>query len=66
MNQRRSNKKKNETDGFWIEGVEREGGRGGEGDKLQRALTNGTTKVSRFKIKQRDLKEKKWAGGCKT
>lgn len=42
LNQRRNNKKRNETDGFWNEGVERERRRGGDADKLQRALTNGT------------------------
>lgn len=51
MNQRRNNKKRDETDGFWNEGVKREGKRGGDSDKLQRALTNGTAKVSRIKIK---------------
>lgn len=53
LNQRRNNKRRNETDGFWNEGGGREERRGGDGNKLQRALTNGSAKVFRMKIKLR-------------
>lgn len=51
LNHRRNNKERNETDGVWNEGGEREGRRGGHGDKLERALTNGTATVFRIKMK---------------
>lgn len=51
LNHRRNNTERNETDEVWNEGGEREGRRGGDGDKLERALTNGTAKVFRVKIK---------------
>lgn len=51
LNHRRNNKERNETDGVWNEGGEREGRRGGHGDKLERALTNCTATVFRIKMK---------------
>lgn len=50
LKRRRTNKKRKETDGFWSEGVEREGRRGGDSDKLQPVLTNGSAKVFRIRI----------------